>query len=159
VPAKTLYDMLMADGGTIFAKSILTDPLSTVEPKYDATPLEQFLAEKLDGAMPDGIKGTELLVPACDLIRVDTIFFKSWRARKDPSYNFALKDIARATSAAETYFSPSAIKSVPGDLYRCIDGGTAINNPTRPRSSRRIIYDPARNRQSCQSAPACKLKY
>jgi patatin-like phospholipase/acyl hydrolase len=68
--------------------------------------------------------------PACDLVRVDTVFFKSWRARKDPSYNFALKDIARATSAAETYFTPAVIRNVPGDVYRCVDGGTAINNPT-----------------------------
>jgi patatin-like phospholipase/acyl hydrolase len=130
VSAKTLYDMLMADGGTIFAKSIWTDPLSTVEPKYDAAPLETFLAQTLDGFMLDGIKDIELMVPACDLIRVDTIFFKSWRARQNPSYNFALKDIARATSAAETYFSPAQINSVPGDVYRCVDGGTAINNPT-----------------------------
>ena len=130
VPAKALYEMLMADGGTIFAKSILTYPLSIVEPKYDAAPLEKFLNEKLGGTTLDAVKDTELLVPACDLIRGDTIFFKSWRARKDPFYNFALADIARATSAAETYFSPAPIRSVGGDLYRCIDGGTAANNPT-----------------------------
>jgi uncharacterized protein len=130
LPAKSLYDMLMADGGTIFAKSIWTGALNLVQPKYDAAPLEAFLAQTLDGSMLDGVKNVELLVPACDLIRVDTVFFKSWRARKDPSYNFALKDIARATSAAETYFAPAQINSVPGDVYRCVDGGTAINNPT-----------------------------
>ena len=129
LPAKSLYNMLIADGGTIFARSILTDPLSAVRPKYDVAPLETFLAQTLDDFMLDGVKDVELLVPACDLVRVDTIFFKSWRARKDPSYNFALKDIGRATSAAETYFSPAVITSVPGDVYRCIDGGTAINNP------------------------------
>ncbi len=128
--AKSLYTMLMSEGGTIFAKSLLTDPMNAIQPKYDAAPLETFLAQELDGSMLDGVKGVELLVPACDLVRVDTIFFKSWRARKDPSYNFALKDIARATSAAETYFSPALITNVPGDVYRCIDGGTAINNPT-----------------------------
>jgi hypothetical protein len=63
------------------------------------------------------------------LLRPASIFFKSWRARQDPSYNFALKDVARATSAAETYFAPAVIKSMPGDVYRCVDGGTAINNP------------------------------
>jgi patatin-like phospholipase/acyl hydrolase len=130
VPAKSLYDMLMGDGGTIFAKSIWTGPLNLVQPKYDAAPLETFLAETLASSMLDGVKDVELLVPTCDLIRVDTVFFKSWRARKDPSYNFALKDIARATSAAEKYFAPAQINSVPGDVYRCVDGGTAINNPT-----------------------------
>jgi uncharacterized protein len=130
VSAKTLYDMLMNDGGTIFSKTLVTDILNTVSPKYDSGPLEEFLAQQLDLFMLDGITGTELLVPSCDLLRVATVFFKSWRARNDPSYNFALKDIARATSAAETYFAPAAIKSVSGDPYLCIDGGTAINNPT-----------------------------
>jgi uncharacterized protein len=70
-----------------------------------------------------------LLVPTVDLLRPTTMVFKSWRARENSSYNFALKDIARATSAAETYFSPALITNVPGDAFRCVDGGTAINNP------------------------------
>jgi hypothetical protein len=57
------------------------------------------------------------------------MFFKSWRARQDPSYNFALKDVSRATSAAETYFVRADITSVSGAKYSCVDGGTAINNP------------------------------
>jgi uncharacterized protein len=130
VPAKTMYGMLMSDGGTIFAKTLVTDVVNTVNPKYDAAPLESFLAETFVGAMLDDIAKPELIVPTVDLLRPASIFFKSWRARQDPSYNFALKDIARATSAAETYFAPSVIQSVPGDVYRCVDGGTAINNPT-----------------------------
>jgi uncharacterized protein len=130
VAAKTIYDMLIGDGGTIFAKTLVTDVLNAVEPKYDAAPLEGFLAATFDGAMLDGVIKPELIVPTVDLLRPASIFFKSWRARKDPSYNFALKDMARATSAAETYFAPAVIKSVTGDVYRCVDGGTAIDNPT-----------------------------
>jgi len=130
VLAKTIYDMLMSDGGTIFAQTLVTDVLNAVNPKYDAAPLEGFLAQTFGGAMLDGIAKPELIVPAVDLLRPASIFFKSWRARKDPSYNFALKDVARATSAAETYFAPAEIASAPGDVYRCVDGGTAINNPT-----------------------------
>ena len=129
VSAKTIYDMLMSDGGTIFAKTLVTDVLNAVNPKYDAAPLEGFLAQTFGDAMLDGIAKPELIVSTVDLLRPASIFFKSWRARKDPSYNFALKDMARATSAAETYFAPAIVKSVPGDVYRCVDGGTAINNP------------------------------
>lgn len=121
--------MLMSDGGTIFAKTPLTNVLNTVRPKYDAAPLEDFLAQTFGGAMLNGITKPELIVPTVDLLRPASIFFKSWRARQDPSYNFALKDVARATSAAETYFAPAVINSMPGDVYRCVDGGTAINNP------------------------------
>jgi len=131
VSAKTIYNMLMSDGGTIFAKMILvTDVLNAVQAKYDAAPLEGYLAETFGNAMLDSIVKPELIVPTVDLLRPASIFFKSWRARQDPSYNFALKDVARATSAAETYFEPAVIRSVPGDVYRCVDGGTAINNPT-----------------------------
>ena len=130
VPAKAIHDMLMSDGGTIFAKTLVTNVLNAVQPKYDAAPLEGFLAQTFESAMLNGIDKPELIVPTVDLLRPASIFFKSWRARQDPSYNFALKDVARATSAAETYFAPAVIQSVPGDVYRCVDGGTAINNPT-----------------------------
>ena len=130
VPAKTIYDMLMSDGGTIFARTLVTDVLNAVQPKYDATPLEGFLAQTFGGAMLEGVAKPELIVSTVDLVRPASIFFKSWRARQEPSYNFALKDIARATSAAETYFAPAVIQSATGDVYRCVDGGTAINNPS-----------------------------
>ena len=39
-------------------------------------------------------------------------------------------DIARATREAETHFAPAEIESVSRDIYRCVDGGAAINNPT-----------------------------
>ena len=129
VPAKTIYDMLVNDGGTIFARTPLTPVLSAVKPKYDAGPLEGFLAQTFGEAMLNGVAKPELIVSTVDLLRPASIFFKSWRARQDASYNFALKDMARATSAAETYFAPAAIKSATGDAYRCVDGGTAINNP------------------------------
>ena len=79
--------------------------------------------------MLNGVAKPELIVSTVDLLRPASIFFKSWRARQDASYNFALKDMARATSAAETYFAPAMIKSATGEAYRCVDGGTAINNP------------------------------
>lgn len=130
VPAKTLYRMLVDQGGTIFAKTWLTGLWSLIGPKYSAAPLEKCLAQQLGSTRLSDIVGTELLVPACDLIRGDTIFFKSWRARKDLAYDFALRDIARATSAAETYFAPADVSSYTSAVYKMIDGGTAINNPT-----------------------------
>ena len=130
VSARTIYEMLMSDGGTIFAKTPVTDVSNAFNPKYDAAPLDGYLAKTFGSAMLAGIVKPELIVPTVDLLRPASIFFKSWRARQDPPYNFALKDLARATSAAETYFAPAVIQSASGDVYRCVDGGTAINNPT-----------------------------
>jgi patatin-like phospholipase/acyl hydrolase len=130
VSAKAIYDMLMNDGGTIFAKTLVTDVFNAVQPKYDAAPLEGYLAQTFGNVTLDSIVKPQLIVPTVDLLRPASIFFKSWLARQDPSYNFALKDVTRATSAAETYFAPVVIQSASGDVYRCVDGGTAINNPT-----------------------------
>jgi len=45
VPAKTIYEMLVNDGGKIFAKTPVVTYLSGFfKPKYDAAPLEGFLA-------------------------------------------------------------------------------------------------------------------
>jgi patatin-like phospholipase/acyl hydrolase len=113
VPAKTIRDMLTNDGGTIFA----SPTLGLLGPKYDAAPLEGFLNQTFGGAMLNGITKPELMVPTVDLIRPTSMFFKSWRARQDASYNFALKDVTRATSAAETYFAPADITSASGEKY------------------------------------------
>jgi len=126
VRAQTIRNMLINDGGTIFANP----SLGLLGPKYDAAPLEEFIDQTVGAAMLNGIIKPELIVPTVDLLRPTSMFFKSWRARQDPRYNFALKDIARATSAAETYFAPADITSASGDKYLCVDGGTAINNPT-----------------------------
>ena len=40
-----------------------------------------------------------------------------------------IKDIARATSAAPTYFAPAHIESLNGQIYSLVDGGMFANNP------------------------------
>jgi len=62
VPAKTIYDMLMSDGGTIFARTLVTDVVNAVAPKYDAAPLEGFLAQTFGSALLNSIATPELIV-------------------------------------------------------------------------------------------------
>ena len=57
------------------------------------------------------------------------LLFKSVDARADPSNDFSLVDVCRATSAAPTYFPAALIRNANGDEYRCVDGGTFANNP------------------------------
>ena len=67
-------------------------------------------------------------------------FFKSWKARipgmdhqpdETPQQNdFVLRSIARATSAAPTYFPPALIANARGEQYGMIDGGVFANNPS-----------------------------
>ena len=80
VAANTMYDMLVRDGGTIFAKKFMTNVLNAVKPKYDAGPLEGYLAETFGDAMLASVVKPELIVSTVDLLRPASIFFKSWRA-------------------------------------------------------------------------------
>jgi uncharacterized protein len=83
----------------------------------------------LTSAKSDRLLG--LLVPRAPY------FFKSWKANgtsidpgdKPPELDFRLKDIARATSAAPTYFPPALIQNRAGQSFGMIDGGVFANNP------------------------------
>lgn len=58
--------------------------------------------------------------------------FESSKARLNPMHNFFLKDVARATSAAPTFFPAAKIRSVDGiNGHELVDGGVWCNNPSR----------------------------
>jgi uncharacterized protein len=64
-------------------------------------------------------------------------FFKTWKAKgtsieagdKPAELDFRLRDVARATSAAPTYFPPALIQNRVGQSFGMIDGGVFPNNP------------------------------
>ncbi len=82
-------------------------------PKYDHRPLEAILKEKL-GSQPFSAAVIRCMVVSYDIRVRRPVFFKSW---KD---GLAMWEVARATSAAPSYFQPH------GDL---IDGAMVANNP------------------------------
>jgi patatin-like phospholipase/acyl hydrolase len=57
-------------------------------------------------------------------------FFTQLDAVKRPGWDFLVKDVARSTSAAPTYFECSDTKSMTDVSYPLIDGGVFVNNPT-----------------------------
>jgi hypothetical protein len=132
VPAKQMLELYTTHGGEVFDRKLAS---GFVDPKYDSANLERLLkavlgSRKLSQASP------ELLVPSYCVqypspVAVDGVpsgagswFFKSWDARGEAHSDFALWQVARATSAAPTYF-PTA--SVAG--YWFVDGGVFANNP------------------------------
>ena len=91
-------------------------------PRYDSTALESHLASVLGDVSLSAVENVQLLVPsyAIALPKEDPpgntcapMFFRSWQARgllvpagaNAAEYDFKLASIARATSAAPTYFA------------------------------------------------------
>ena len=55
-------------------------------------------------------------------------FFRQHRAG-NADFNFKVKEVCRATSAAPTYFECTQVTSESGTVYPLIDGGVFVNNP------------------------------
>jgi uncharacterized protein len=74
---------------------------------------------------------TNIVVPAYDISLDESILFKSDQAKQHKAYDFFFKEIARAATAAPTYFKPARISDIAqSKSYTLVDGGVALNNPT-----------------------------
>lgn len=71
---------------------------------------------------------TPLLISSYDLQGQIPFFFKSHRIAENPEYNWPVVSIARATSAAPTYFPPLQLTR-GSESYALVDGGVFVNNP------------------------------
>jgi patatin-like phospholipase/acyl hydrolase len=126
LPAAELVGLYEDRGPEIFDRSIwqrIRSAEGLLDEKYDADALDRvlhdFLSDKrLSEARPD------LIVPAYDTAAPGPYFFKTRDARDDAALDFPLSVVARATSAAPTYFEP--LESGPRSL---VDGGVFAVNP------------------------------
>jgi patatin-like phospholipase/acyl hydrolase len=102
--------------------------------KYPSEPIESILLEYFgDTSLSQAL--CEVMVTAYALERRAPFFFRSRRARDTrrygDAYNFLMRQAARATSAAPTYFEPFKLPSRDdqADYYALVDGGVFANNP------------------------------
>ena len=97
--------------------------------KYPADGIESTLQRYFgDVRLKDALK--PVIVPSYDVEKQTPIFFKSERARENAAADFYMREVARATSAAPTYFPPEKINTAdPLQYYALIDGGVIANNP------------------------------
>jgi patatin-like phospholipase/acyl hydrolase len=127
LPASELVKLYEEEGPEIFDRSLFQRIKSAeglLDEKYDDAALdralERFLEHKrLGETVPD------LIVPAYDTALPGPYFFKTSKAKETPETDdFPLSVVARATSAAPTYFEPvgTADKAL-------VDGGVFATNP------------------------------
>jgi patatin-like phospholipase/acyl hydrolase len=129
--ASDLVRLYEEQGQTIFNRSLwhVVEALGQLNgPKYDGEGARQALTKYLSGARLREAQ-TRVLVTAYEIQIRKPFFFKSWVAKTDPASDFDVVDMARATSAAPTFFPPVQVTSA-GHTFAFIDGGVFANNPT-----------------------------
>ncbi len=128
--ARTALDIYMERGDKIFDitfKQRLSSAMGMIDEKYAVKELEKALEDYFgDATLIDMVK--PCMVTAYDIRNRKAKFFTSAEAHSEIQ-NFYIKDVARATSAAPTYFEPVRIRSELGTPYSLIDGGLFANNP------------------------------
>jgi len=101
---------------------------SITDERYSAEGIELVLEEIFGDVMLSEAM-TEVLVTAFEVESGKPHFFLRSEARADKRLDHTMKFVARATSAAPTYFEPAA-KIGSDEKLAFIDGGVFANNPT-----------------------------
>lgn len=133
--AEDVIGLYETQGRRIFSRSLLHRVVSLdglANKKYQSGPVEKVF-EKFFGDVLLSEALTPVMITSFDVQSRDAFFFRSYRAekptRKKFEYDYLMRNVARATSAAPTYFEPELIEK--GDKsYALVDGGVFANNPS-----------------------------
>jgi patatin-like phospholipase/acyl hydrolase len=130
--AADLVRLYETEGATIFHR----DPWhrfvaleNLLDEKYPSGGIDEVLSRYFgDTTISEAL--TDILVTSYDIEHRRPYMFKRDRAVTEPDRNWLMRQAARATSAAPTYFEPAKIESkVGGYSLALVDGGVYANNP------------------------------
>jgi patatin-like phospholipase/acyl hydrolase len=133
--ARDLVNLYEKEGQTIFPhcvrQRLRARFWSLFEEKYSDEGIHSIM-EKYFGEAYFRDALTEILITSYDIERRKPHFFKRWREKENKVDNFRMVDIARATSAAPTYFEPYKLPTNDEikKYHALIDGGVFANNPS-----------------------------
>jgi uncharacterized protein len=92
--------------------------------KYTKDGIEKVLKKYFgDAVMSQALN--KIFTYAYDTEKRTPVYFMSW----ENNNNILMRDVARATSAAQTFFPPHKI-NIDNDYYSLIDAGVGMNNPS-----------------------------
>jgi patatin-like phospholipase/acyl hydrolase len=130
--AQDAVDLYLRNGGDIFHRSIwqlIGRAGGLWNEKYSSKAIESALSLRLEGIeLKHFIK--PCLITAYEINKRYAHFFTQHDAKDNEAYNYKAEYVARATSAAPTYFEAARIKSKAKEVYSLVDGGIFANNPT-----------------------------
>jgi patatin-like phospholipase/acyl hydrolase len=130
--AKKLIELYETEGGKIFSIPVwhrIHSGWGLAEEKYPSTGIDEVALEYFgDVRLAQALK--EVLIPAYEIEKRGPWFFKRWEALDSKKgFNPFMREVARATSAAPTYFEPIQLKVGSLGNRAFIDGGVHSNNP------------------------------
>ena len=130
--AADLLELYRREGEHIFSRSVwqrIRTAEGVLDEKYPADGLEAALLRYFgDARLREAL--TPVLVTSYELELREPFFFRSRRAAANPRYDYFMREAARATSAAPTYFEPpQLVNEADGKRYALVDGGVFANNP------------------------------
>jgi uncharacterized protein len=130
--ASDVAQFYIDDGPLIFSRSLkykLASVNGLLRSHYPSKPIEQVLEKFYGGSrLKDSL--TSLLIPSYELRQRTPFFFRSSMAKVRADYDYPMHIVARSTSAAPTYFSPTEIANTSSaSSYLLVDGGVFANNP------------------------------
>ncbi len=128
--AERIAGLYEDNGHKIFEKKHLLPALGALlDESYYHQGLEDVLESYFGEADLKNTR-TELLITSYDIEHRKPFYFLSREAKLNPEQeNFRLRDIARATSAAPTYFEPHPLSNSHYPHLALVDGGVFANNP------------------------------
>jgi patatin-like phospholipase/acyl hydrolase len=129
--ANDAVQLYLKEGQNIFARTSYEKVLSLYtffQPKFGVENLEKQLLQFFGDVKLDQLI-KPCLITAYEIVQRNAVLFTSADAN-DVLRNFFVRDVARATSAAPTYFSPANIQSDEGQIFSLTDGGVYANNPS-----------------------------
>ena len=130
--ASDLLELYVDHGRELFPDSLARKVRSLwglADVRYPVAPLEALLKDKFgDTNLSEAL--VEVVIPSYDLSKPGPFFFKRSYTLDDEAYDVKMWLVARATSAAPTYFEPARVAAFKqeGD-HALVDGGTYANNP------------------------------
>lgn len=133
--AKELIKLYEIEGNNIFSNTIwhkIESADGLLEEKYPSAGLESVLKKYFNETrLSEAL--TNVIIPSYEIEQRKPWFFKSFNAKdiRKKNEDFLMRDAARATSAAPTYFEPAKINLNSELSYiALIDGAVFANNPS-----------------------------
>ena len=121
---------LFENGGPIIFKKT---GLNKIRRLFDSL----YPAKNIEGVLADVFGESQLsksetlgLITAYDITKREAVLFDTDSAQRDAARDFHLRDVARATSAAPTYFPVAEVASMDGTKKCLVDGGIYANDPS-----------------------------